>query len=65
MHFSIFNLTFSNTYKNQEKYDKKTGSNFKLCGEDIIPKIDCLIAPYNFTVIFNQMTFNFLIAHNS
>jgi hypothetical protein len=38
MHFSIFNLKFSNTYKNQEKYDKKTGSNFKLCGEDIIPK---------------------------
>jgi hypothetical protein len=23
MHFSIFNLKFSNTYKNQEKYDKK------------------------------------------
>jgi hypothetical protein len=35
----------------------KTRSNFKLCGEDIIPKFDRLIAPYNFTAVFNQNGF--------
>jgi hypothetical protein len=39
---------------------KKTRSIFKLCGEDIIPKFDRLIAPYNFITISNQTTFNFL-----
>jgi hypothetical protein len=43
----------------------KTRSNFKLCGEEIIPKFDHLIALYMFTVVSNQTSFNFLIAHNS
>jgi hypothetical protein len=43
---------------------KKTRSNFKLCGEDIILKFNRLIAPYNFTVSFNQSAFSFPIAHN-
>jgi hypothetical protein len=43
----------------------KTRSNFKLCGEDIIPKFDRLIAPYSFIAVFNQMAFSFLIAHNT
>jgi hypothetical protein len=42
----------------------KTISKFKLCGEDIIPKFDHLIAPYRFTTVFNQTTFSFLISHN-
>jgi hypothetical protein len=43
----------------------KTRSNFKLCGEDIITKFDRLVAPYNFTAVFNQTTFSFLTSHNS
>jgi hypothetical protein len=43
----------------------KTTSNFKICGEDIIPKFDCLIVPYSFTTIFNQTVFNFFISHNT
>jgi hypothetical protein len=43
----------------------KTRSNFKLCGEDIIPKFDRLITPYNFIAVFNQTTFSFLTSHNS
>ncbi len=42
----------------------KTRSNFKLCGEDIIPKFDRLIAPYNFTIVFNLLAFSFFTAHN-
>jgi hypothetical protein len=64
LHFSIFNLNFLNIHKNQENYDKKNRSNFKLYGEDIIPKFDHLIAPYSFTVVSNQMAFSFLTAHN-
>jgi hypothetical protein len=64
MHFSIFNLKFSNTYKNQEKYDKKLDQILSYVVKTLFQKIDRLIAPYNFTAIFNQMTFNFLIAHN-
>jgi hypothetical protein len=31
----------------------KTRSNFKLCGEDIIPKFNRLIISYSFTAISN------------
>jgi hypothetical protein len=41
----------------------KTRSNFKLCGENIIPKFDRLIALYSFTVVSNQTVFSFLTAH--
>jgi hypothetical protein len=44
---------------------KKTRSNFKLCGEDIIPKFDRLITSYNFTAVSNQTNFSFLTAYNS
>jgi hypothetical protein len=43
----------------------KIRSKFKLCGEDIIPKFDHLIASYSFIAVFNQTAFNFLTAHNS
>jgi Tfp pilus assembly protein PilZ len=36
----------------------KTRSNFKLCGEDIITKLNRLIAPYNFTVVFFQLSYD-------
>jgi hypothetical protein len=43
----------------------KTRLNFKLCGENIILKIDLLIGLYNFTVAFNQTTFIFLTTQNT
>jgi hypothetical protein len=42
----------------------KITSNFKLRGEDIIPKFDYLIDSYDFIGAFNQMVFSFLTAHN-
>jgi hypothetical protein len=39
-------------------------SKFKLCGEIIILKFSRLIVPYNLTVVFNQLNFSFLTAHN-
>jgi hypothetical protein len=51
--FSIFNLNFSNIHKKSGKYDKKTRSKFKLCGEEIIPKFDYLIASYSFIAVSN------------
>jgi hypothetical protein len=42
----------------------KTRSNFKQYGKDGIPKFDHLIAPYSFTILYNQTSFNFLTAHN-
>jgi hypothetical protein len=62
--FSIFNLIFSNIYHKSGKDMIKTRSNFKLCGEDIIPKFDRLIAPYSFTAVSNQTNLSFLTTHN-
>jgi hypothetical protein len=42
----------------------KITSNFKLRGEDIIPKFDHLIDSYDFIGAFNQTVFSFLTAHN-
>jgi hypothetical protein len=42
----------------------KTRSNFKLWGEDIIPKFDRLVAPYSFTVVSNKTAFSFLTGDN-